>query len=111
MGQPAPSEQERLRASGSGECRGAVRRVHFMTAALRLDGQRFGRLTVIRRSGSRTFSGRAVKAMWLCVCDCGKETLSESTQLKNGTKKSCGCLRKDRGGRSRIDISGQRFGR
>lgn len=31
--------------------------------------------------------------VWLCKCDCGKETNVRISKLKNGTTKSCGCLK------------------
>ena len=30
--------------------------------------------------------------MWLCRCDCGNECIAGSYELRNGLKKSCGCL-------------------
>jgi hypothetical protein len=33
------------------------------------------------------------KALWLCKCDCGNETVATSPQLHAGKKKSCGCLK------------------
>ena len=53
-----------------------------------ITGQRFGRLTVIRRSG--TCNGR--NATWLCVCDCGKERVVKGTSLRSGHTVSCGCF-------------------
>ena len=55
-----------------------------------LTGQRFGRLTVVCRSGS--INNRAV---WLCQCDCGNETHVRSSLLVNGRTRSCGCIRRD----------------
>lgn len=38
------------------------------------------------------------KRYWLCDCECGeKDVLAYTKQLKNGTKKSCGCLKKSAG--------------
>lgn len=54
-----------------------------------LSNQRFGKLTVINRSGS-TKRGRAT---WLCKCDCGNETIVQSTDLLSGHTKSCGCFK------------------
>lgn len=31
--------------------------------------------------------------VWLCLCDCGKETNVRISKLNNGTTKSCGCLK------------------
>ena len=54
-----------------------------------LTGQRFERLTVVERIGSR--SGNS---LWLCRCDCGNLTKVVSPNLKNGSVKSCGCFRR-----------------
>lgn len=57
-----------------------------------LTGRKFGRLTVIsfaKRERNRTY--------WNCKCECGKELLAYSHQLKRGDKRSCGCLRAERG--------------
>jgi len=58
-----------------------------MPVAENLSGRRFGKLTAICDVG-RTKRGR----VWKCRCDCGTETTSVSTYLKNGHKRSCGCL-------------------
>ena len=52
-----------------------------------LTGRTFGRLTVLKRNGSNE-NGRAT---WLCVCECGKETVKVGKLLLNGHCKSCGC--------------------
>ena len=52
-----------------------------------LSGQRFGRLTVVRKADNK--NGRVA---WLCVCDCGKETIVSSDKLRQGRTQSCGCL-------------------
>ena len=57
------------------------------TSVIDLTGQRFGRLTVLERSGS---IGRM--AAWKCRCDCGKECVVGSNALRTGHTKSCGCL-------------------
>jgi hypothetical protein len=62
-----------------------------------LIGMRFGRLTVIKRTELKKHK----ELTWLCVCDCGKETIVTTGHLKNGDTKSCGCL----GG----EIAGQRY--
>lgn len=56
-----------------------------------LSGQRFGRLTVLKEAG-RT-SER--KALWLCHCDCGNNTVVIGTELRQGRTQSCGCYRKE----------------
>lgn len=57
-----------------------------------LTGQRFGRLTVLRRSERKT---ECRQYYWICQCDCGsvKEVIHSS--LTGGTCLSCGCLHSD----------------
>lgn len=54
-----------------------------------LTGQRFGSLTVVRFSHKNSFQ----QAVWLCECDCGKETSVHSNNLRRGYTRSCGCVR------------------
>lgn len=56
-----------------------------------LTGQRFGRLTVIRRSGT----GKGRQSQWFCKCDCGADVFALSHNLRSGNTNSCGCLRVD----------------
>lgn len=95
-----------------------------------LCGQRFGKLTVIRRVEG-TQSNRARADSWLCRCDCGNESVVLGSNLVRGHTKSCGCIKlNDLTGQHSIrnshiadcgcrrskryanaDITGQRFGR
>lgn len=50
-----------------------------------LIGQKFGKLTVLSLVG---ISPRK----YLCVCDCGGQTIVEPGNLKNGHTQSCGCI-------------------
>lgn len=61
-----------------------------MTKVIDLTGKRFGRLTVIKPH--RTKGGRCG---WLCKCDCGRETVATTSDLKDGNTSSCGCLRSE----------------
>ena len=82
-----------------------------------LTGQKFGRLTVIKRGENYvSSSGKTVKIQWLCNCDCGTENiLVVGSQLKNGRTKSCGCIsrelliskNKDRRKYNTYDLSGE----
>jgi hypothetical protein len=56
-----------------------------------LTGQRFTRLTVLRRGPDYR---RGIPQFW-CKCDCGNERLVHSKNLRGGTTLSCGCLNKD----------------
>lgn len=75
-----------------------------------LIGQRFGRLTVLHLAEERVHGATALA----CKCDCGNLTLATSYQLKQGTKRSCGCLLKENREQRKKDhteiIPGQRFG-
>lgn len=61
-----------------------------MAKAIELTGQRFNRLTVIKRAGTQGKS-----AVWLCRCDCGNECIVQSGNLRSGHTTSCGCFRKE----------------
>jgi hypothetical protein len=52
-------------------------------------GQRYGKLTVIARAGSK-----GTAAAWRCRCDCGGEKTTTSNCLRGGYARSCGCSRK-----------------
>lgn len=54
---------------------------------LDLSGQTFGRLTAIKRVGTKSRS-----ALWLCRCDCGNHKEIISSNLRRGVTQSCGCL-------------------
>lgn len=61
-----------------------------MAKLIDLTGQKFGRLTVIKRGEN---IGKNVA--WICKCQCGKEKLIRGTDLKQGKTKSCGCLQRE----------------
>lgn len=52
-----------------------------------LTGQRFGKLVVIKPHDSINESRR-----WLCLCDCGCETIVFGSNLKRNHTQSCGCI-------------------
>src|SRR6266581_3944496 len=59
-----------------------------------LTGRSFGRLTVLERDRApRESSGG--HAYWRCACDCGNETSVAGCALRDGSTKSCGCLRRE----------------
>ena len=55
-------------------------------------GQKFERLTVIRRS---YLNDNFYHKKWLCRCECGKEKNITKGHLISGNTKSCGCLKKE----------------
>jgi len=76
------------------------KRAHFN--AKDIAGQRFGKLTAISPTNKRAGS----QVVWLCHCDCGKETLVSTGKLQSGHTKSCGCLHW-----AYEDLTGKTFGR
>lgn len=77
-----------------------------------LRGQVFERWTVIDRSTDKVLPSGQKRIMWHCKCECGREKDVSADSLKNGSSKSCGCLRKDRiSATSLIDLTGKFFGR
>ena len=61
-----------------------------------LTGQKFNYLTVVSYEGSKNG-----KSMWKCICDCGNEVIVDSSSLKSGNTKACGCHQKDGWGNSK----------
>ena len=59
-----------------------------MNKCIDLTGQKFGKLAVIQRIGSKDR-----KAVWRCRCDCENIVDVVGKDLRNGHTKSCGCLR------------------
>ncbi len=57
-----------------------------------LKGKRFGRLTAIEPTGSRSENGGVI---WRCLCDCGTESFQIASVLCNGGVTSCGCKHKE----------------
>ena len=57
-----------------------------------LSGLRFGRLTVIKKTGIKNH-----QTVWLCKCDCGDELEVIRNSLVTHNTKSCGCLTRKHG--------------
>ena len=67
-----------------------------------LIGQKFGRLTVIKKSDR---SNKA-KIYWSCQCECGNIKEVRPDALKSGATKSCGCISKEKS----EDLTGKKYG-
>ena len=52
-------------------------------------GNRYGRLTVVRRNPENDYHKGA---NWICRCECGGERVASGIGLRQGLIKSCGCL-------------------
>ena len=78
-----------------------------MSALNDLTGQKFSRLTVIKRVEN---IGKATR--WLCKCDCGVEKIFYGSNLKRGLSTSCGCFRKEKLSELKLqNLVGMKFNR
>lgn len=64
-------------------------------------GKKFNKLTFVEYD---SYKNR--KTYWKCRCDCGNICIVESSNVKNGNTKSCGCLKQ-----KREDVTNKRFAR
>ena len=71
-----------------------------MSKLIDLTGQKFGRLTVIKKDSKITNSG----SYWICKCECGKIKSVKSSALRRGEIQSCGCLRNERSKKAKEDL-------
>lgn len=61
-----------------------------MPRRIDITGQRFGRLTVLKRTVN--YSKNSV---WLCRCECGRTKMVQFGHLRNQLIRSCGCLQRE----------------
>lgn len=52
-------------------------------------GDKYGRLTVVERA--TPIGEKPIK--WKCLCECGNYAVVETSKLKSGSTKSCGCYK------------------
>lgn len=57
-------------------------------SVLDLEGQKFGELIVVKRTGY----SKNKQILWECKCSCGQKVVVRGSNLRNGKTKSCGCL-------------------
>lgn len=62
-----------------------------MGAFIDLTGEKYGRLTAIKRIGTKMR-----KPLWLCQCECGNEKEFVTGELRSGHTVSCGCFKSER---------------
>lgn len=60
-----------------------------------LTGQKFGRLTVIERAPTYISQKGGHVTKWKCLCECGKEVVKSSYDLRHEDNISCGCYKKE----------------
>lgn len=75
-----------------------------MPKALDLTGQKFGKLTALRRLPNQ---GR--RTIWECQCDCGNIIPVRAENLRSGHTTSCGCKKREPS-KKFVDLTGQKFG-
>lgn len=71
-----------------------------------LIGQKFSRLTVIRRADVSQFGNHKL----ICRCDCGNEKIVYEYNLTSGKTRSCGCLQQESRYTKVDDLMGKKFG-
>lgn len=77
-----------------------------------LTGQKFGRLTVIKRAKDKIRTNGKHKVMWECQCECGNIKDIDASSLKSGRVNSCGCYKKELLSKKHSGkLEGKRFGK
>jgi hypothetical protein len=71
---------------------GCLLHEYIKESRLKLSGERFGFLTVIKESDMRT---NDMGMKWECKCDCGNIAIVAGDSLVQGLTRSCGCLKDD----------------
>lgn len=68
-----------------------------MPSLIDLTGNKYGRLTVVSKAESKH-----KHTFWNVVCDCGNAVSVQSTYMKSGKTKSCGCYQKEQARNARL---------
>jgi hypothetical protein len=63
------------------------------------EGKKYGKLTVL----SFSHSGKHRQSFWFCLCECGNKCIINLSRSLDRKTKSCGCLRKDKEIRKKIN--------
>lgn len=56
-------------------------------------GHRFGKLIALERVLPPITRKQNKRVFWKCLCDCGNHHVVDGGELRNGSTKSCGCLK------------------
>lgn len=70
-------------------------------ARLDLAGMKFGKLTALEPAANI-----GQHTAWKCQCECGKEVVVRTSELRSGKARSCGCLREEK-----MDLTGDKYGK
>lgn len=90
-GQVVAAKAIAVRSGKKHSCGCLARELSSARKRSQLVGEVFGRLTVIECLGP----DKNGHVRWQCLCSCGAQCAATGNILKNGKKKSCGCLRKE----------------
>ena len=96
-----------LRSGNTKSC-GCLQKQKAAQSLKNLVGQKFGKLTVIKRDESKP-KGHGNPVYWICQCDCGNVISIRGTHLKTGHTISCGCYLKQKG--NHINEIGNKYGK
>ena len=72
-----------------------------------LSGKHFGFLTVVSEAGKDSRG----EIRWLCRCDCGNSITLNSSIIRTGNTKSCGCYRREVARSKNLTHGGTRVGK
>lgn len=77
-----------------------------MGRKLDLTNQKFGRLIALEQAPNKSNRTR-----WKCQCECGREIVVDTADLRRGHTISCGCFQKEQTSKSSLkDLTGKYFG-
>lgn len=96
-----------LRSGNTKSC-GCLQKQKAAQSLKNLVGQKFGKLTVIKRDESKP-KGHGKPVYWVCQCDCGNVISIRGIHLKTGHTVSCGCYLKQKG--NHINEIGNKYGK
>jgi len=102
-GKIAKVREKSLRSGHTKSC-GCLRLKHLKKRfADNLIGLTFGKLKVINRNYDKNDTA------WNCLCECGKEVVVLSYNLKNHNTKSCGCYHKSKVTKHGLSRNGRQY--
>lgn len=84
-----------LRATSGASCGCDTSDLIAEKKVIDMTNERFGRLRVLSMEPLVQDKDYRKQSSWLCICDCGKETIVGSSLLRSGKTQSCGCLRSE----------------
>lgn len=91
-------------------CKTIWQKEGYLSKTYNLEGQRFGHLTVIKKTVNPNTQKK--RTFWLCKCDCGNQSVVSTTELlSNKTQQCWECAHYATNLHKRKDYTGKRFGK